>query len=109
MNDARHPMSPFRFAPHTLIALIGCALAAASAQTPQIVEYTLPNAASSPYGIAAGSDGNIWFTETANGKIGRITPQGAIDEFSAFDYVNGGIAAAPDGTLRFSTNTAPAK
>ncbi len=37
-------------------------------------------------GIAAGGDGNIWFTEYLNGLIGRITPAGVISEF-------GGIAA----------------
>ena len=28
----------------------------------------------SPYGITAGPDGNLWFSETGNGKIGRIVP-----------------------------------
>src|SRR5262249_930010 len=36
-----------------------------------------------PQGIAAGPDGNIWFTDQANyaGKVGRITPGGTITEF----------------------------
>src|SRR4051794_16602276 len=32
-------------------------------------------------GIAAGHDGNLWFTETAANRIGRITPTGMIDVF----------------------------
>ena len=37
-----------------------------------VIEY-LPN--SSPFGIAAGPDGNLWFTGAADpGRIGRITP-----------------------------------
>ena len=28
-----------------------------------ITEYPVPTAASWPYGIAAGPDGNVWFTE----------------------------------------------
>jgi streptogramin lyase len=29
---------------------------------------------SAPYGITAGPDGNLWFTEFNNGKIGKIVP-----------------------------------
>jgi streptogramin lyase len=37
-----------------------------------LTEYVVPAFA---LGIAAGPDGNIWFTESAAGKIGRfITP-----------------------------------
>ena len=42
-----------------------------------------PHRSSLPNGIAAGPDGNIWFTEYDGNKIGRITPAGAITEFSA--------------------------
>jgi streptogramin lyase len=31
--------------------------------------------------IAEGGDGNVWFTEPNLGKVGRITPSGAISEF----------------------------
>ena len=36
-----------------------------------------------PNQIAAGSDGNLWFTETVGNRIGRITPAGVVLEFSA--------------------------
>jgi virginiamycin B lyase len=33
-------------------------------------------------GIAAGADGNVWFAEPVRGRIGRITPDGEIEEFT---------------------------
>jgi len=36
----------------------------------------------SPFGIAAGPDGNLWFTEQKIAKVGRITPNGTIKEFA---------------------------
>ena len=32
-------------------------------------------------GIANGADGNLWFGEPDGNKVGRITPQGKVDEF----------------------------
>lgn len=34
-----------------------------------------------PWGISAGADGNVWFTESGANRIGLITPQGDISEF----------------------------
>ncbi|HEY7360690.1 MAG TPA: NHL repeat-containing protein, partial [Streptosporangiaceae bacterium] len=62
------------------------------------------SAESRPLGITAGPDGNLWFTEGA-GRIGRITPQGAITEFSTGISPGAeptGIAAGPDGNLWFT-------
>ena len=39
-----------------------------------MVEFSIPTAASQPFTITVGSDGNLWFTEFTGGKIGRITP-----------------------------------
>ncbi|MFN8185364.1 MAG: fibronectin type III domain-containing protein [Candidatus Nanopelagicales bacterium] len=33
------------------------------------------------WGITAGPDGNMWFTEASGDKVGRITPAGVITEF----------------------------
>ena len=52
-------------------------------QAQVITEFSIgisPNA--DPFGITAGPDGNLWFTESA-GRIGRITPSGVVTEFSA--------------------------
>jgi streptogramin lyase len=56
-----------------------------------------------PYLIAAGPDGNLWFTEASGNKIGRITPAGAITEFplpTSGSYPIG-ITGAPDGNVWF--------
>jgi streptogramin lyase/PKD repeat protein len=37
-----------------------------------IKEFTLPRAGSSPYGITAGADGNVWFDEFNAAAIGQI-------------------------------------
>ena len=41
-----------------------------------ITEFPVPTAGSGPSGIAAGPDGNLWFTEYNGNQIGRITPAG---------------------------------
>jgi streptogramin lyase len=42
-----------------------------------ITEFWVPSANSRPIGIAAGPDGNLWFTLPQFNRIGRITPAGA--------------------------------
>jgi len=44
-------------------------------------EFAVPTANAGPDGIALGPDGNVWFSETEAGQIGRITPAGQITEF----------------------------
>src|SRR5438046_681415 len=56
-------------------------------------------------GIAAGPDGNVWFTEALGNRIGRITSAGVVTEFSTGIFPNGypaAIAAGPDGNLWFT-------
>jgi streptogramin lyase len=66
-----------------------------------------------PLSIAAGRDGNLWFTEiTTSGLcyVGRLTPDGALTEFAVptTGPISGagagpnGIAAGPDGNLWFA-------
>ncbi len=51
--------------------------------THQYVLYDIPTPASLPQGVALGSDGAIWFTETSAHKLGRIDPiTHIITEFS---------------------------
>jgi len=71
---------------------------------PRLTEFILPLATSGPWGIAAGPDGNLWFTMQSANQIGRITPSGVITSFSiptpgSQPY---GIAAGPDGNLWFT-------
>ena len=49
----------------------------------EVTEFAVPTANSRPRSIAWGPDGNLWFTESAVGKIGRITPYGVITEFDS--------------------------
>jgi streptogramin lyase len=58
-----------------------------------------------PFAIVAGPDGNLWFTEPARALIGRITPSGAITEFS--QGIGPGsnpmwITTGPDGNIWFT-------
>jgi streptogramin lyase len=59
-----------------------------------------------PGEIIAGSDGNLWFTEsTGSSAVGRVTPQGSITVFplglqEALGI--GGLGAGPDGNLWFT-------
>jgi virginiamycin B lyase len=40
--------------------------------TGEITEFPVPTTMSSPYGIASGPDGNVWFTEFSKNRISRI-------------------------------------
>ncbi len=67
-----------------------------------ITEFPLPTGTILPVGIAAGPDGNLWFTEFG-GTIGRISPSGTITEFPLpSGSATRGIAAGPDGNLWFT-------
>ena len=62
--------------------------------------------------ITAGPDGNLWFTETQAGRIGRITPSGTITIFvegiarNEIGSAPDGITAGPDGNLWFADGDA---
>jgi streptogramin lyase len=55
-------------------------------------------------GIAAGPDGNLWFTKTGENKIGRITTGGVAADFPIPTPGSGPsfITAGPDGNLWFT-------
>ena len=63
----------------------------------EITEFPMPSAAGSPINIAVGPDRNIWFTKA--GKLGRVTPDGAITEF-AVPGGGGRPASPPAATAR---------
>ncbi len=65
-----------------------------------ITEFSTPPGGAE--GIAAGPDGNMWFTLSFAG-IGRITTNGEITAFglSTIDSVAHAIAAGPDGNMWF--------
>jgi streptogramin lyase len=45
-------------------------------------EFPIPTANGGPWGITAGPDGNLWFTEAVATKIRRITTAGSAMEFA---------------------------
>lgn len=69
--------------------------------TDRFTEFPTPTSASGPLKIAIGTDGNLWFTESAANKIGRISPSGAIAEYSIPTTASFpvGIALGPDGVI----------
>jgi streptogramin lyase len=81
-----------------LVCLPSSAFAAAT-----ITEYPVTTHNRQPLGIAAGPDGNVWFTQSVTpGGIGRSSLTGQITEFSS-GLTGGaqGIAPGPDGNLWF--------
>jgi streptogramin lyase len=86
-----------------VLALVAAGLPGlAAAQA--ITEFPIPTPASQPFGIAAGPDGNLWFTERGADKIGRITPAGIFTEFPVPTAASlpRGITSGPDGNLWFT-------
>jgi virginiamycin B lyase len=70
-----------------------------------IAEFAVPGAGSAPTGIALGSDGALWFTESGSAEIGRLTTAGVItNEYPVPGTGSGpsGIAAGVDGALWFT-------
>jgi streptogramin lyase len=77
----------------------------------QVSEFStgLP-AGSYPEWIAAGPDGNLWFTDQGTTRaIGRITPSGQVTEFSTGLNLGAypvGITVGPDGDMWFADDGA---
>src|SRR5258708_19338942 len=69
-----------------------------------LTEFTLPTPKSEPYGITAGPDGDLWFTEFQGNQIGRITPIGTLTEFRMTTPATSpnGITRGPDGNFWFT-------
>jgi hypothetical protein len=91
--------------PRGIFTLTFCALSAAAVWgQPTITEYPLPTASSNPAGIVKGADGNIWFTETAANKIGKITSGGFVTEYvvPTASSLPAGITAGLDGNIWFT-------
>ena len=86
------------------VSVLASVFVASAAWAQTITEFAIPTASSHPSEIAAGPDGNLWFTEEVANKIGRVTTAGVITEF-AVPTANGepqGITAGPDGALWFA-------
>jgi virginiamycin B lyase len=72
-----------------------------SAQIPTITEYGVSTYTTWPWGITAGPDGALWFTEYQRANVGRITTAGVLTEYPVSNS-SLGITAGPDGALWFT-------
>src|SRR5436309_16032742 len=108
----RQPMPHTRiyFAVAALAIVIhGCSSPAVSTPTrlAGVTEFQA-GISGSPFGITAGPDGNLWFTEGSAfvvNRIGRLTTSGTLTEFSS--GISGAsfvarITRGPDGNLWFT-------
>jgi streptogramin lyase len=64
-------------------------------------EFSVPTAGSVPLFIAAGPDGNLWFSEFSASNLGRITPAGVVTEFPTSNATVG-VTVGPDGKIWFT-------
>jgi hypothetical protein len=71
-------------------------------------EFAVPTTNSGPSGIAAGSDGNTWFTEDAGNKVAQLSPAGVVLHEFAIPTANSRsdfIVLGPDGNLWFTESS----
>ncbi len=71
-------------------------------------EFTIPTASSAPNGITLGSDGFLYFAETAGNKITKMTTGGSFTESNVPTATAGpfGVIGTPDGNIWFTESTA---
>ena len=100
-------MIPTRRLLPALFAFVALAVAvpSAGAAVGDLKEYTGPIDVSTAWlqDIAAGPNGNLWFTERGNGRIGKLDPRtGAITEYAAGCTWPSNIALGSDGNLWYT-------
>lgn len=85
----------------TASVLVATAPAVAAPVKPKL--FPLPTPSSGPTSIVPGVDGNLWVTESATGRIARVTPTGAVTEFALANAASypADIVRATDGNLWF--------
>jgi virginiamycin B lyase len=76
---------------------------AGAATPPELTEFPLA-AGVSPYGIALGSDGAMWFTERATDSVGRIAADGTLGPWTTLEAAADptAMAAGVDGSVWFT-------
>lgn len=101
-----------RIAIGTLIGLMGVTAAAGAASAEPAGKATTFDLGPAGFGgsvIAAGPDGNMWYTNNSSNAIGVITPKGSVRSFpvptDASQTMGSGLfslAAGPDGNMWFT-------
>lgn len=111
-----HPLSSTAQGPVTLTATVTPPTDSGASAQQQAVSVTISGGTnicgfitefstnfSGPFGITAGPDGNLWFTESTGNRIAKITTSGTLTEYSTSgNAVPRGITAGPDGKLWFA-------
>ena len=89
-----------------------CSSGGDAMSTDYVTEYLIPTECTNPLAIVSDYDGNVWFTETNTGNIGKFDP--ITETFTEFDnptWPDGGrsmmwgIDYAPDGSVWFTDET----
>ena len=93
----------FRSLPLVGVLVTQMILATPASAAVTITEFPVPT----QFGlgpITAGTDGNIWFAESGDDTLGRITPGGAVTEFPLTEPVPRapGNHVGPDGAVWFT-------
>ncbi len=88
------------------VVVASAVVASASDPVGTFTEYAIPTAGSGAFlGIAAGPDGNMWFTEDQANKVAKVTPSGTFTEYTVpvtapvSNSFPSRIAAGPDGNM----------
>jgi streptogramin lyase len=82
--------------------LLAAVLCAARADAAKITTYAIPTSGSIPYGITAGPDGRIWFTEGLAHQIGAVSTDGVFAMEVPTTRSPRGIASVPGRALAFA-------
>jgi streptogramin lyase len=79
-------------------------LAPLASAAPAVTEFAIPTNDTQPWGVTAGPDGNVWFTEGGKKAVAKVTPLGVVTEYAAGITVGNprGITAGPDGNVWFT-------
>lgn len=87
-----------------IVVLAPLAVPMVADATPTISQFPIPTGSSQPLGITTGPDGNLWFAEGGAdvNKIGKVTPDGTITEYSIAPYMPMNITKGSDGNLWFT-------
>jgi len=72
-------------------------------------QFTPPIAQNRYFGIVAGPDGNMWFTEEVTGDLNRITMQGAVKSFNISSDAPNYLAVGRDKKFYVTVTTFPGK
>ncbi len=80
--------------------------------TDYVTEYAIPTVCTNPLAITTDYDGNVWFTETNTGNLGKFEPSTkTFIEYDNLSWPPGGrsmmwgIDYAPDGSVWFTDET----